>query len=360
MKSRPVIPTYLSMTRRRLVGAGLAVLTGAGAALAAATPAVAAAASYVALGDSYSSGTGTRTYINDGTSCQRSVYAYPSLDAASLGLALTFRACSGATVADVTNTQLSALSSATAYVTISVGGNDAGFASVLTECAKPGWLSNCNGAIDTAQNIINNTLPGRLSTLYASIRSKAPSAKVIVVGYPRIFNGQDCNLLTWFSPAEETRLNATADLLNSRVATAAAAKGFTFVNPTSKFVGHAVCDSVEWINGLSNPVGESYHPNIAGHRDGYAVVTKPVFGVAAVAGAAATLSASAIRKDAARYAAVDRLIAPKEFVLPDLTTPQARAAAAKAGVDLRSRASIDAADRAANAKQDAAWAATHH
>ncbi|MGW5241167.1 SGNH/GDSL hydrolase family protein [Monashia sp. NPDC004114] len=321
---------------------------------------MAAAASYVALGDSYSSGTGTRTYINDGTSCQRSVYAYPSLDAASLGLALTFRACSGATVADVTNTQLSALTSATAYVTISVGGNDAGFASVLTECAKPGWLSNCNGAIDTAQNIINNTLPGRLSTLYTSIRSKAPNAKVIVVGYPRIFNGQDCNLLTWFSSAEETRLNATADLLNSRTATAAAAKGFTFVNPTSKFVGHAVCDSVEWINGLSNPVGESYHPNIAGHRDGYAVVTKPAFGVAVVAAAAATYSASAITTDAARYAAADRLIAPKEFVLPDLTTPQAKAAAAKAGVDLTSRASIDAADRAANAKQDAAWAATHH
>ena len=31
------------------------------------------------------------------------------------------------------------------------------------------------------------------------------------------------------------------------------------------FVGHAVCDDVEWLNGLSNPVGESYHPNVAGH-----------------------------------------------------------------------------------------------
>ena len=43
--------------------------------------------------------------------------------------------------------------------------------------------------------------------------------------------------------------------------------GFTFVNPTSKFVGHAVCDNVEWLNGLSSPTTESYHPNIAGHRD---------------------------------------------------------------------------------------------
>ena len=35
---------------------------------------------YVALGDSYASGTGTRSYIADGTSCQRSTYAYPAPD----------------------------------------------------------------------------------------------------------------------------------------------------------------------------------------------------------------------------------------------------------------------------------------
>ena len=43
---------------------------------------------YVALGDSYSSGTGTRAYLADGTSCQRSVRAYPSLVAAAGGLSL--------------------------------------------------------------------------------------------------------------------------------------------------------------------------------------------------------------------------------------------------------------------------------
>ncbi len=341
-------------SRGRALGAGLTTLAGLGAALALGSPAVAAGASYVALGDSYSSGTGTRTYISDGTSCQRSVYAYPSLDAASLGLALTFRACSGATVADVTNTQLSALTTSTAYVTISVGGNDAGFADVLTECAQPAWMSNCNGAIDGAQSIINNTLPGRLSTLYSSIRSKAPNAKVIVVGYPRIFNGEDCNAFTWFSPTEESRLNATADLLNSRTSTAAAARGFTFVNPTSTFIGHAVCDSPEWLNGLSSPISESYHPNVAGHRDGYAVVTKPAFGVTLAAKAgSATYSADAIAAGNRRYAAADRTITPERFVAPDLTTAEARAAAQRAGVDLRSRASIDAADRTWSQRQAA-------
>jgi lysophospholipase L1-like esterase len=232
-------------------------------------PAHAAARSYVALGDSYASGVGTRSYISDGTSCKRSTYAYPKLVAAARGYTLTFKACSGATVSSVTSGQLSALTASTSYVTISVGGNDAGFADVLTECALPGWASNCNGAVDSAQAYITNTLPGRLSTLYASIRTKAPAAKVVVVGYPRIFNGEDCNAGTWFSPAEETRLNATADLLNSRTAAQASAKGFTFANPTSRFVGHAVCDSTEWINGLSNPVSESYHPNRTGHSSGY-------------------------------------------------------------------------------------------
>lgn len=74
------------------------------AALAAATvllavsvvPAQAAGSTYVALGDSYSSGTGTRSYLSDGTSCQRSVYAYPSLIVSSKGYSPNFRACSGA------------------------------------------------------------------------------------------------------------------------------------------------------------------------------------------------------------------------------------------------------------------------
>ena len=239
-------------------------------------PAQAAAPSYVALGDSYASGTGTRSYISDGTSCKRSTYAYPKLIAAARGYDLNFKACSGATVSSVTSGQLPALTTGTNYVSLSVGGNDAGFASVLTECAQPGWMSNCNAAIDKAQAYITNTLPGRLSTLYAAIRTKAPNAKVVVVGYPRIFNGEDCNAGTWFSPAEETRLNAMADLLNSKTSTQASAKAFSFANPTSRFVGHAVCDDPEWLNGLSNPISESYHPNKAGHSSGYTPVVSPL------------------------------------------------------------------------------------
>ena len=264
------------MKHRTPALAMIVAVAGLIAGLISAPAAQAAAPSYVALGDSYASGTGTRSYISDGTSCQRSTYAYPSLIAASRGYALNFKACSGAKIPDVTNNQITALTTATNYVTISVGGNDAGFSSVLTECAQPGWMSNCNGAIDTAQAYINNTLPGKLSTLYASIRTRAPNAKVVVVGYPRIFNGEDCNAGTWFSPSEETRLNATADLINSKTSAQASARGFSFANPTSRFVGHAVCDDVEWLNGLSNPISESYHPNKTGHSSGYTPTVSPL------------------------------------------------------------------------------------
>ncbi|MCW2786984.1 MAG: hypothetical protein JWP74_3501 [Marmoricola sp.] len=239
-------------------------------------PAHAAGPSYVALGDSYSAGNGTKSYINDGTSCDRSTFAYPYLVAQSHGYTLNFQACSGATTATVTSSQLSALSTSTRYVTMSVGGNDAGFSSVITECALPAWASDCAGKVATATTYINNTLPGLLSTLYASIRSKAPNAKVVIVGYPRIFNGEDCNAATFFSPDDETKLNATADLMNSKLSAAAAAKGFTFANPTSRFVGHAVCGSPEWINGLSNPTSDSYHPNKTGHASGYFPLVNPL------------------------------------------------------------------------------------
>ncbi len=233
------------------------------------TPAAHAATSYVALGDSYASGVGTRTYYSDSGSCYRSPYAYAVVDAARIGATLSFQACSGAKAADVKNSQLGTLTASTGLVTVQVGGNDIGFSPVLTECAQPGWASDCNGAIDGAQTKISSTLPAALDSLYTSIRSKAPSAKVVVVGYPRIFNGEDCNAGTWFSPSEETRLNQTADQLNAKIANRAAAKGFSFVNPTSAFVGHAVCDNVEWLNGLSNPIRESYHPNRNG-QTGYA------------------------------------------------------------------------------------------
>ncbi|WP_020579485.1 SGNH/GDSL hydrolase family protein [Actinopolymorpha alba] len=258
------------MVRIRHQAFRLLVLLGfaTGSLIATGIPAGAATPTYTALGDSYSSGVGTRSYYSDGTNCKRSPYAYPVLDAARLSARLTFAACSGAKVADVRNGQLGSLNSATTYVTVSVGGNDTGWSSVLLKCAQP-WPTTCWGEIDAANSFIRNTLPGRLDGLYSAIRAAAPNARVVVVGYPRLFNGRECNLAARISPGEQSALNASADLLVTTIAGRAAAHGFRFVDARGPFTGHAVCDTVEWLNGLSNPISESYHPNRSG-QTGYA------------------------------------------------------------------------------------------
>ncbi len=309
-------------------------------------PTTAQAVTYVALGDSYSSGLGTRSYLDDGTECRRSAQSYPALVAAARGWSLDLRACSGATIPDVRAAQLGALSTSTQKVTLSVGGNDAGFADVLTECALPAWASDCDAAIDQAQATISGTLPSALSSLYAQVGSRAPSADVVVVGYPRVFMGEDCNALTWFSPEEQTRLNATADRLNSLLATRASAAGFRFANPTSAFTGHAVCDDPEWLNGLSNPVEESYHPNVAGHRDGYAPlvgarVASTSLRITAATEEQAEQDADVLTDRARRHTAADRRIEPQEFQAPDLDSPRVQRAARRLGIDTSDRAEVD-------------------
>lgn len=170
--------------------------------------------------------------------------------------------------------QLGALSTDTDYVTITIGGNDLDFAGVITQCALPGWLSDCQGRINGSLNLLRTALPGRYDALFAEIDTRAPNADVVVGSYPRLFNGRDCNLATFFSATEMRSLNAATDELAGTIAQRAQVAAFRYVDPRPAFTGHAWCDSVAWINGLSSPIVESYHPNRAGNV-GYAEVFWP-------------------------------------------------------------------------------------
>ena len=252
--------------------AGLAAL------FALAVPAGAEAADrYVALGDSYSSGVGTRDYSYNAP-CERGPLAYPAIiDRRRPNTVLRFRACGGATTGDVLSRQVSSLTRGTALVTISIGGNDAGFGSVVRQCAKP-WPTTCWGDIDRAERYIREELPGRLDGVYSTIRRRSPKALVAVVGYPRIFNeGDECNMAGRISRGEQERLNDVGDLLAVVTRGRAHAHGFGFVDPRRAFVGHAVCDRDEWINGVSDPVSDSYHPNRRGHA-AYAILVRRMIG----------------------------------------------------------------------------------
>jgi lysophospholipase L1-like esterase len=236
-------------------------------------PAAAAVAQpqYAALGDSYSSGVGSREFYEEAGECSRSPKAYGPKIAANKGYTLNFEACSGAKTTEVNEKQLGHLSSSTSLVTITIGGNDAGFSNVIINCAL--YYFTCGEAIGEADEFIKSKLPGLLETTYKDIHAKATAAKVIVLGYPKLFTkeGTTCNF-NFLTSGNEKKMNESAELLDGVIKSRAEAIGFTFVNPTKAFESHEVCSSSEWLNGQSDPLSESYHPNATGQAEFAALI----------------------------------------------------------------------------------------
>ncbi|MDG4799677.1 SGNH/GDSL hydrolase family protein [Micromonospora sp. WMMD980] len=225
----------------------------------------AATVNYVALGDSYSSGVGAGPY--DLSTCLRSQKSYaPLWAAAHVVTSFRFPACGGAVTADVLNNQVGQLSSTTTLVTITIGGNDAGFADVMTSC-RFGSTSSCESAVAGAKTFATATLPGRLDATYTAIRERAPNARLVVLGYPRLFETGFCGLFA-MSSYKRTILNQAADVLNGVTAGRAGAAGATFVDARPYFTGHGVCAADPWIRDVSGVI-EAYHPNANGYRYGY-------------------------------------------------------------------------------------------
>ncbi|GAB3558869.1 lysophospholipase L1-like esterase [Actinopolyspora lacussalsi] len=222
---------------------------------------------YAALGDSYASGVGIGNYTSESGDCLRSPQAYPRLmaDRGTVD-SLDFAACAGAQTPDVLNEQVNALSASTDVVTVSIGGNDAGFVDVITTC-NAGGDQTCDDAVTEAENYATQQLPAELAETYDAIAAAAPQARVAVVGYPRLFELGPC--LSLLSEFERGRLNDAADTLDSVISEQAAAAGFSFLDVRDDFSGHGVCGAQPWINGLSYPVEESFHPNATGHEQGF-------------------------------------------------------------------------------------------
>ncbi|MFB7946060.1 SGNH/GDSL hydrolase family protein [Kitasatospora phosalacinea] len=255
-----------------LTAAALSVTT-----LVAATQANAAGVNYVALGDSYSAGVGSGSYTSDSGSCSRSTKAYPYLwKAAHAPTSFAFVACSGAKTDDVVANQLSALSSSTTLVSITIGGNDAGFASTMQTCVLNSE-SSCLSAVNAAKSYATNTLPGKLSSLYGQIKAKAPNAHVVVLGYPHLYKVPG-SCIFGISDTKRTAINGAADTLDTVIAKQVANAGFTFKDVRTAFAEHEICgSSTQWLNSTSLPISDSYHPNSTGQANGYL----PLFSAAA-------------------------------------------------------------------------------
>jgi hypothetical protein len=230
----------------------------------------------VALGDSYSSGLGAGGYIGSSGACKRSTKAYPSLWAAAHSpSSFNFTACSGARTGDVLANQLGPLGSGTGLVSITVGGNDAGFSDVMTTCVLQSE-SSCLARINTAKAYVDSTLPGRLDSVYSAISAKAPAAQVVVLGYPRFYKlGGNC--LAGLSETERAAINNAADYLDSAIAKRAADHGFTFGDVRTTFTGHEICSGSPWLHSINLlNISESYHPTAAGQSGGYLPVLNGV------------------------------------------------------------------------------------
>lgn len=233
---------------------------------------------YVALGDSYSSGVGAGNYIASSGSCDRSTNAYPEQwDNVNAPASFISVACSGATTADVLSSQIATLSRTTTLVSITIGGNDAGFSGVMETCVLE-WTSACLGAVSNAENFIATALPAKLNNVLQTIRAHAPAAKIVLLGYPELYDLSKSSSCIGLSTADRTALNQAADDLDGAIANAANANSDTFADVRAQFAGHEICDSGRWLNSVNIfDISSSYHPTANGQELGYL----PVFTAAA-------------------------------------------------------------------------------
>ncbi len=257
-------------TLRPLIAlAGAATAVALAAVLSAAPASAQTGGGYVALGDSYSSGVGAGNYTSDSGSCDRSSNAYSALwNNAHHPSSYVSVACSGATTADVNGSQLSALSASTGLVSITIGGNDVGFADIMQTCVL-GSTSDCVAAVNAAEAKAQNTLPGLLNTTYNNIRSHAPNAQVVVLSYP-VFDDTSQSGCIGLSGTSRAKIDEGINLADGIINTAAAGHGFTTADVRSAFTGHQICDNSSWLHSLNFlDIGESYHPTAAGQSSAY-------------------------------------------------------------------------------------------
>ena len=266
---------------------------------------------YVALGDSFSSGEGVAPYLGAATTrCDRSSRAYSTwvrprgLGATVYGLASgggqpgadnrygsdanvrtsgpvtwSFWACSGAKARQALAGAM-ALADAD-LVTLTIGGNDAGYVDVLVQCG----LTRCNTAAFRAQRAAKiDALKPTLETTYQAIATQAPHARILVLGYAPPFPAgraeQSCPGLRLFA-GEQDMLRALGVRLNATIASAVASVAedgvnIAFVPVAGRFAGHEVCGRKgPWMTGIKfSKTGfgldpGSFHPNLKGQRDGY-------------------------------------------------------------------------------------------
>ncbi len=116
--------------------------------------------------------------------------------------------------------------------------------------------------------------PKSLVVLYRRLKTAAPNARVVVLGYPRLFPQtptiNNCSTgapFTKFTTKAQNWLNDEATALDGVVQHAAVLAGVTYVDTYSALDGHELCQNTAstWVvRAVPSDQQESFHPNSDG------------------------------------------------------------------------------------------------
>jgi lysophospholipase L1-like esterase len=264
---------------------------------------------YAALGDSYSSGEGVYDRVADqalnpdGGRCHRSRGAYYTVITRGYRFARgsTFWACSGARTTSALSgqhggpPQVGRVDVHTSLITISIGGNDAGFAPVLARCVvKLPWSSACRDQEPEVDARLGE-LRGRLAGVLGRLTRAAPYARVLVLGYPRPFPARPRERVHNLSAEDQRWINTMTGRLDGVIAAAvrdadrglvAAGKPGTveYIDGYDAFAGHEIGTRDPYVNGLDVDIDltaiaarpHSFHPTAGGYRRFAALVDRQI------------------------------------------------------------------------------------
>jgi lysophospholipase L1-like esterase len=277
----------------RRTGAALIALASSlvvGVAPAAATP------NYVALGDSYTAGPLIPNQQLTPLGCLRSDRNYPHVAAPGIGLPLRDASCSGAKTTDMTHAQgvtpgpnppqFDRLDADTRVVTLGIGGNDIGFASIILNCATATPFGHpCRdrytaGGTDQLAARIAATGP-LVGGVLQGIRARSPLARIYVANYLPILpeTGIGCWPQVPIAWADVGYVRSVERNLNAMLAAQASANGARVDDAYANAVGHDACkgSSTRWVEPtIPATLAAPFHPN----ADGMAATARAV--VAAV------------------------------------------------------------------------------
>ncbi|WP_345764193.1 SGNH/GDSL hydrolase family protein [Diaminobutyricibacter sp. McL0608] len=216
---------------------------------------------YVALGDSFAAGMGAG---DEHGGCARSVLSsYPAVFAGDTGVRLLHNAsCSGATTDDLVNKQLWALNGDVDLVSVSIGGNDLGVAALATACDS-GATADCKSDFAAAVDAIGQ-LTDRLATTYQAIAEAAPNARIVVTGYPLLFELPATSNPEFATTAAVNTATAALNADAESAVTRQQERGVKIWYVPVSFTGHGVGSAKPWVNTKGFA---AYHPTAAGYRE---------------------------------------------------------------------------------------------